>query len=282
MSKRDYYEVLGVPKNASDDEIKKAYRKLAAAHHPDRHADADKPKHEALFKEAKEAYETLSDPQKRAVYDTDGFQEASFAPPRHGNFRTFMNGEEVDLSIIQAQMRAYMRQQQEQAVQMVRIRLPIKEAFEGRAVPLNVYGQNVVYPVRAGLPPGAAFVDEVMIGEKQRRLHVQLFIDSTPFSFVMQGSEDGIHFSGDLETEVEVEALSIYLGGWIKIKDFLGTELQVRIPANFDPKHRLKVAQKGYSNWNGDKPGERGDLYLRVKPVFSLDRLGIEKQLKSL
>jgi len=70
MNKRDYYQVLGVNKNASDDEVKKAYRKKAMEHHPDR--NKDKPEAEALFKEAAEAYETLSDPKKKQMYDQFG------------------------------------------------------------------------------------------------------------------------------------------------------------------------------------------------------------------
>ena len=71
-TKRDYYETLGVPKNASDEEIKKAYRKQAMKHHPDRNqGDASKDA-EAKFKDAKEAYEMLSDAQKRAAYDQHG------------------------------------------------------------------------------------------------------------------------------------------------------------------------------------------------------------------
>ncbi|AJY43564.1 molecular chaperone DnaJ [Burkholderia humptydooensis] len=70
MAKRDYYEVLGVAKNASDDEIKKAYRKLAMKYHPDRNPDSKNA--EEHFKEAKEAYEMLSDSQKRAAYDQYG------------------------------------------------------------------------------------------------------------------------------------------------------------------------------------------------------------------
>ena len=72
MAKRDYYEVLGVPKNATDDDIKKAYRKLAMKHHPDRNQGDGAKKAEERFKEAKEAYEMLSDAQKRAAYDQYG------------------------------------------------------------------------------------------------------------------------------------------------------------------------------------------------------------------
>ena len=70
MAKRDYYAVLGLNRDASDDEIKKAYRKLAMKHHPDRNPD-DKTSEEK-FKEAKEAYEILTEPKKRAAYDQFG------------------------------------------------------------------------------------------------------------------------------------------------------------------------------------------------------------------
>ena len=69
-TKRDYYEVLGIKKDASEEEIKKSYRKLAMKLHPDR--NPDNPKSEEQFKEAKEAYEMLSDDQKRAAYDQYG------------------------------------------------------------------------------------------------------------------------------------------------------------------------------------------------------------------
>jgi molecular chaperone DnaJ len=71
MAKRDYYEVLGVQKNASSDEIKKAYRKLALQYHPDKNP-GDK-KAEEKFKEATEAYEILGDEQKKSAYDQFGF-----------------------------------------------------------------------------------------------------------------------------------------------------------------------------------------------------------------
>jgi curved DNA-binding protein CbpA len=84
MAKRDYYEVLGVAKNASDEEIKKAYRKLAMKHHPDRNSGDKAKEAEEKFKEVKEAYELLSDTKNRTAYDQYGhagldgsFHEAS-------------------------------------------------------------------------------------------------------------------------------------------------------------------------------------------------------------
>ncbi len=82
MAKRDYYEVLGLAKNATDDELKKVYRKLAMKHHPDRNPD-DKAAEEK-FKEIKEAYEVLSDPRKRELYDRYG--HAGVDPNAAGGF----------------------------------------------------------------------------------------------------------------------------------------------------------------------------------------------------
>src|SRR2546428_3427502 len=98
MAKRDYYEVLGVNRDADEEAIRKAYRRLAMKHHPDR--NPDNPKAEELFKEAKEAYEVLIDANKRAAYDRYGHAGvgphagmagagggvSSFAPPFCGIF----------------------------------------------------------------------------------------------------------------------------------------------------------------------------------------------------
>jgi len=86
MSKRDYYEVLGISKDATQQEIKKAYRKLAMKYHPDRNKDSNA---EDMFKEVAEAYEVLSDEQKKKQYDAYGHSAFSQGQSSGGGFGDF-------------------------------------------------------------------------------------------------------------------------------------------------------------------------------------------------
>ena len=92
MAKRDYYEVLGVDKSASEDEIKKAYRKITIKYHPDRNTGNKEA--EEKFKEAAEAYEVLHDAQKRQQYDQFGFDGPQ------GGFGGFGGGASMDMNDI--------------------------------------------------------------------------------------------------------------------------------------------------------------------------------------
>ena len=94
MNKKDYYEVLGVDKNASDEEIKRAFRKLAKQYHPDINKE---PGAEEKFKEIGEAYAVLSDPQKRSQYDQ--FGHAAFDGTGAGGFGGF-DADDIDLGEI--------------------------------------------------------------------------------------------------------------------------------------------------------------------------------------
>ena len=89
MAQRDYYEVLGVARDASEDEIKRAYRKMALQNHPDH--NPDNPEAEQRFKEAAEAYEVLRDPERRARYDQFGHAGVG----NNGDFGGFGSAEDI-------------------------------------------------------------------------------------------------------------------------------------------------------------------------------------------
>jgi molecular chaperone DnaJ len=252
----NYYDILGVSKTASDEEIKKAYRKLASKHHPDKLPEAEKAAGQTKFKEIKEAFEGIETAEKRAQYDN---------PHTRGNHHFGSPGSMED--IINA-FKAAQEHAARNAVPFVRVTVPIAKAFTGTTTPLNLFGHSIAYAVRPGLPQGVAYTDEVPVEDGTRKIQVQLNIESGRFRFCQVGTEDGINFSGDLETTLEVEVIDILTGCFAFTEDFLGKRLQVRIPSGFDPRMRLKVAGHGYTNWQGDKAGPRGDMYLRVIPKF--------------
>src|SRR5690606_18051527 len=97
MAKRDYYDVLGITKNASQDEIKKAYRTLAKKYHPDVSKEPDA---EAKFKEVQEAYDVLNDPQKKANYDQFGHASTNGGGNPFEGFGGFGSGGFSDFSDI--------------------------------------------------------------------------------------------------------------------------------------------------------------------------------------
>ncbi len=254
-----YYEILGLTRGASQDDIKKAYRKLAQKYHPDK-PEGD----EAKFKEVKEAYEQLS----KQGADSGG----------EDYFHTDMD------DLLRSFREAHRHQSFYNAVTSINIPVEIKKAYEGGKVGIHLYGNSVAYSLRPGMPHGAMYEDSIVVGDVARKVIVSVQIVSDEFRFARPGSEDGHFFSGDLITGVAVDAAMILSGGFIEVKDFLGTTLSVKIPRGFDVRQRLKIAGRGYSNWRGQAAAERGDLYVQVvpsfKPLKETDE-GVLKELKS-
>lgn len=263
---KDPYLILGLSKaDATDESIKKAYKRLASKHHPDKVSDAEKPAAEAKFKEIKAAYESIETAEKRAALEN---------PMRGG-----MHGsaEDIHAAFVHA-FKAAAEAQRRNSVPFVRINISLERAFNGTTIALSLFGRSISYKVRPGLPQGVGYVDEVPVDDRTQRIQVQLNIEDDKFRFRQIVSVDGLNFSGDLETDVVVDAIDLLAGSFIVATDFLGKKLQVRIPSGHNPKHRLKIAGHGYTNWRGDHAAERGDLYLCLIPRFqSINELDPDK-----
>ncbi len=288
---KNYYEILGVPRAATDDEIKKAYRKLAAKWHPDRHSDDTKKEAEEKFKEVQAAYDVLSDPQKRAAHDRgESFQESNWAG--RGSQR------DVD-DIIQQFMRhagvnggfrGGFRQFHE-----IEAKVTLKEAFEGFEFKVED-GSGKIYTtkVRPGTPDGFKTPSDVspnltlviVTRIVDPKFKVRTAGETSHYVTVMNGRPVNVLETGDIETAVDVDVIDMISGTWIKVSDFLDEQYEVRIPGGFNPLQRLKIKGKGYYDWVHELQQpihERKDLYVRVNPIFrGLKEIDIDKLEKLL
>lgn len=260
MAKRDYYDVLGVNRDADDDAIKKAYRKLAMKYHPDRNPD-DKSAEEK-FKEAKEAYEILSDDGKRAAYDRHG--HAGVDPSLggmgggagFGNFADafgdifgdiFGNARGGRSSVYRgADLRYNLEITLEQAAHGTdtKIRIPTHEACE------NCHG--------SGAKPGTQPVSCSTCGG-----HGQVRLQQGFFS--IQQTCPKCHGTGKVVSD---PCPACSGAGRVKKQK----TLSVRIPAGVDEGDRIRLAGEGEHGVNSGPPG---DLYVQIQikqhPVFQRD-----------
>ena len=259
MSKRDYYEVLGVNRDASEEEIKKAYRKLAMKHHPDR--NPDNPKSEGLFKEAKEAYEVLSDAGKRGAYDQYGHagvdrqagMGAGAAGAGFGSFADafgdifgdiFGAGRQRSNVYRGADLRYNLEISLEEAARgtETRVRIPTMEKCE-------ICGGS-------GAKPGTQPMTCPTCGGQGQVRMTQGF-------FSIQQTCPKCHGSGKV---VQSPCATCNGAGRIKRQK----TLSVKIPAGVDEGDRIRLSGEGEAGVNG---GPSGDLYVvihvRAHEVFS-------------
>ena len=259
MAKRDYYEVLGVNRDASEEDIKRSYRKLAMKWHPDR--NPDNPKAEEHFKEAKEAYEMLSDAQKRAAYDqfghagVDPSTAGAGAGAGFGNFSDafgdifgdiFGGGRGRSNVYRGADLRYNLEVSLEEAARgtETRIRIPAMEECG------TCHGSGA----KPGTSPTTC---------PQCQGHGQVRMQQGFFS--IQQTCPRCHGSGKVVTSPCATC-----GGAGRIKQH--KTLSVKIPAGVDEGDRIRLSGEGESGVNGGPPG---DLYvvihLKPHPVFTRD-----------
>lgn len=252
----NHYETLGVTTTATEAEIKKAYKKLASKHHPDKGGDQEK------FKEIQAAYDVLSDPAKKAQYDNP---QTAHGPEGF-----------TDINDVLRQMREFHARN---AVPEVVTNVPIKEAFNGFTLDIQLKGKPDKVKIPAGVPNLARGQYKSENGEK-----VIVTVRFTPSKFATktineaqyEASPDGVRLTGcldtgDVHTVVEIDALDLIIGAWIQVQDLLGDSYQVRVPAGFNLQQRLKLKGKGYKNWsiqNDRASDHRADMYISLQPVF--------------
>jgi len=259
MAKRDYYEVLGVNRDASEEEIKKAYRKLAMKWHPDR--NPDNPKAEENFKEAKEAYEILTDGQKRSAYDQFGHAGVDptaaagagagfgggFADAFSDIFSDIFGGGRTRSSVYRgADLRYNLEITLEDAARgsETRIRIPAMEECA------TCHG--------SGAKPGTSPTTcSTCHGHGQVRMQQGFFS--------IQQTCPRCHGSGKV-----VASPCATCGGVGRVKQH--KTLSVKIPAGVDEGDRIRLSGEGEAGMNGGPPG---DLYvvihLKPHPVFKRD-----------
>ena len=257
MAKRDYYEVLGINRDASEEDIKKAYRKLAMKHHPDR--NPDNPKSEELFKEAKEAYEVLSDPAKRPAYDQHGHAGVdqagmgagagagfgNFADAFGDIFGDIFGGSHQRSSVYRgADLRYNLEISLEEAAHgsETRIRIPTMQECETCS--------------GTGAKPGTQPTNCATCGGHGQVRMTQGF-------FSIQQTCPKCHGSGKV---VQNPCATCSGAGRLKHQK----TLSVKIPAGVDEGDRIRLSGEGEAGVNG---GPSGDLYvvihIRAHEVFS-------------
>jgi molecular chaperone DnaJ len=257
MAKRDYYETLGVPKNASEEEIKKSYRKLAMKHHPDRNQGDTAKVAEEKFKEAKEAYEMLSDGQKRAAYDQHGF--AGVDPNMRGGaggaegfggfaeafgdiFGDVFGGRQQGRS--QGGRQVYRGGDLSYAMEVT-----LEEAATGKDAQIRIPSwDNCTTCSGSGAKPGTKVVSCTTC-------HGQGQVQMRQGFFSVQQTCPTCKGTGKLIPEPCSACMGV---GKIKTNK----TLEVKIPAGIDDNMRIRSTGNGEPGTNGGPPG---DLYIEIR-----------------
>jgi molecular chaperone DnaJ len=256
MSKKDYYDTLGVPKNASDEDIKKAYRKHAMKHHPDRNQGAGSKASEEKFKEAKEAYEMLSDENKRAAYDQYG--HAGVDPNMRGGPGTegFGGFAEAFGDIFGAVFSGQRGGQQRGGRQVYRggdlsyaMEITLEEAAHGKEAQIRVPNWDDCNTCHgSGAKPGTKVVSCTTC-------HGHGVVQMRQGFFSVQQTCPQCKGTGKLIPEP-----CISCHGVGKTKN--NKTLEVKIPAGIDDGMRIRSTGNGEPGTNGGPPG---DLYIEIR-----------------
>ncbi|WP_243091067.1 DnaJ C-terminal domain-containing protein [Thermus neutrinimicus] len=257
---KDYYAILGVPRNATQEEIKRAYKRLARQYHPDVNKS---PEAEERFKEINEAYAVLSDPEKRRVYDTYGTATPPPPPPPGGY--DFSGFEVEDFSdffqeLFGGGLFGGMGRRRPRKGRDLRAELPLtlEEAFRGGEKVVEVGGRRVSVRIPPGVQEGSLIRLAGLGGPGEPPGDLLLSVRLVPHPvFRLEGQ--------DLHATLDVPAPIAVVGGKVRAPTLEGP-VEVTIPPKTQAGRRLRLKGKGFPGPHG-----RGDLYLEVRVVIPED-----------
>lgn len=277
MDYKDYYQILGVSRSASAEEIRSAYRKLALKYHPDRNP-GDK-QAEEKFKEMNEAYQVLSEPQKRARYDQlgsaysnyqsnggrpEGFDWGQWYSNNAGGqqvnfddlfggaggggfsdfFSAFFGGQGV---VPGSDMRTRRTHQHEQPVA-----ISLQEAWDGATRIIETGGRRIQVKIPAGAKTGT-------------KVRVANGAPDGSDLYLKISVQDDVRFDrdgSDLYAPVSVDVFTAILGGEVEVPTMSG-KVKLTIPAGTQTEQKIRIAGRGMPTLKN--PQEKGDLFLQVK-----------------
>jgi len=277
MDYKDYYQILGVSRSASTEEIRKAYRKLAMQYHPDRNP-GDK-QSEERFKEINEAYQVLNDSQKRAHYDRVGSAYSNWqqrggqggfdwgrwaggAPSGtrvdYGDLNDLFSGEgglfsEFFRTIFGGGMGAAGTQTSRAApAYQQQVEISLEDAFNGTTMQLQANGKRK----QVKIPPGVRTGSKVRVaGSGPNGMDLYLIVQ-------VKEHKDFERKGNDLHTSAKVNVFTAILGGEAEVETMSG-KVKLTIPAGTQPEQVFRVAGRGMPQLKS--PSTKGDLFVRLK-----------------
>lgn len=280
----NYYEELGLTKNASEKDIKQAFRKLAKANHPDK-TNGDKIKEEK-FKKINEAYQTLSDPEQKAQYDAmlasgfssnQNFQEYSRAKQQgrggysqsysQEDFENIFGNDFFSKFFSEDARQAYGKKNSQRKRELsLSLNVSFLEAIQGCTklvfVPEDIIPGNLKTNIK--IPPGADNGDEFLVTVKGVSFNISLKVGSSS-----EYQRDGL----DLTKTIKVPLTTALLGGSVKF-NHLGKDMEVKIPVSSNTGNKLRLKGLGVT-----KNNNTGNLILNLNVVMPTNLTTKQKKL---
>ncbi|MHB8089359.1 MAG: DnaJ C-terminal domain-containing protein [Anaerolineaceae bacterium] len=283
MEYKDYYKVLGVERNASQETIKKIYRKLAMKYHPDQNRRNKQA--EEKFKDINEAYEVLSDPKKRERYDQlgtsysqwqnqggaqGGFNWDDWVTNQQrgrgasvdmndfgGSFGVFSDFFSAIFGGMSGAGRTVARQPAKPSAIEQKVQITVNESFTGTQRQFQIGDRKIEVKIPAGAVTGTKvrMAGAVPSTTSAHKADIILIIEVLPDArYTLQGV--------DLTTEVKVDLLTAVLGGSATVSTLSG-DVRLTIPAGTQPGQKIRLAGRGLPKLKVNK--EFGDLYAVIK-----------------